>query len=173
MIAPPSGPRAAQQVPYDGAVKGAIVLSRARAAMASASNAALDSQERWYHVDKVLDRPGPSTDPAFVPGQPVRQLALKTRWSLLIRYRQVKSFLRERCKVLVIGAGGLGCTSPSFSGGGPKPTLESRRDPPEPRLARVRRHSCHRHGHHRRQQPQPPVPLPVRLLDTSSPCKAS
>ncbi|KAI0293097.1 hypothetical protein BC826DRAFT_1016937 [Russula brevipes] len=47
--------------------------------------------DRYYHVDQVLDRPGPRTDPDFMPGD------------------RVKSFLRDQCKILVIGAGGLGC----------------------------------------------------------------
>ncbi|KAF8602418.1 hypothetical protein BDV93DRAFT_444201 [Ceratobasidium sp. AG-I] len=46
---------------------------------------------RWKHMDQVLDRPGPRTDEAFVPGE------------------TTKDFLRDKCKVLVIGAGGLGC----------------------------------------------------------------
>ncbi|SNX87769.1 related to ubiquitin-activating enzyme [Melanopsichium pennsylvanicum] len=48
-------------------------------------------QRRYEHVDRLLDRPGPSTDPSFVPGP------------------APKSFLRTQCKILVIGAGGLGC----------------------------------------------------------------
>lgn len=43
------------------------------------------------HISKLLSRPGPSTDPAFTPGTPAT------------------SFLTQQCKVLVIGAGGLGC----------------------------------------------------------------
>ena len=46
---------------------------------------------RYDHIDRILDKPGPSTDPAFQPGTPV------------------KDFLRTQCKILVIGAGGLGC----------------------------------------------------------------
>ncbi|GAA5936352.1 hypothetical protein JCM1841_003125 [Sporobolomyces salmonicolor] len=48
--------------------------------------------DRFKHLDRILTRPGPFTDPdSFTPGQ------------------EVQSFLREQCKVLVIGAGGLGC----------------------------------------------------------------
>ncbi|KAF8753900.1 hypothetical protein RHS01_06632 [Rhizoctonia solani] len=58
------------------------------------STAALDSNSqwdgRWSHVDQLLDRPGPRTDEAFAPDA-------------------AKEFLRDKCKVLVIGAGGLGC----------------------------------------------------------------
>ncbi|CAI6272070.1 unnamed protein product [Periconia digitata] len=44
---------------------------------------------RWTYLDKILSRPGPFTDPdAFVPGT-------------------IESV--ERAKILVIGAGGLGC----------------------------------------------------------------
>lgn len=50
-----------------------------------------DWQNRYYHVDQILDRPGPRTDPAFMAGD------------------EVKDFLRNKCKILVIGAGGLGC----------------------------------------------------------------
>ncbi|KZT51078.1 hypothetical protein CALCODRAFT_521596 [Calocera cornea HHB12733] len=46
---------------------------------------------RFQHVDTLLDAPGPSTDPEFVGGD------------------AVKDFLRNHCKILVIGAGGLGC----------------------------------------------------------------
>ncbi|GAA5932268.1 NEDD8-activating protein UBA3 [Sporobolomyces koalae] len=49
-------------------------------------------QERYQHLDRVLTRAGPYTDPdSFTPGD------------------EVKSFLRDKCKILVIGAGGLGC----------------------------------------------------------------
>lgn len=46
---------------------------------------------RPYHIEKLLDRPGPATDEAFQAGD------------------AVKCFLSQECKVLVIGAGGLGC----------------------------------------------------------------
>lgn len=46
---------------------------------------------RYSHIDNVLDRTGPSTDEAFQAG------------------KTVKDFLRTQCKILVIGAGGLGC----------------------------------------------------------------
>jgi len=46
---------------------------------------------RYFHVDQVLDRPGPRTDPGFSAGH------------------GTKSFLRNEVKVLCIGAGGLGC----------------------------------------------------------------
>ncbi|VDC06545.1 unnamed protein product [Peniophora sp. CBMAI 1063] len=63
--------------------------------MASTANGhadVTDWDDRYYHVDQVLDRPGPRTDPdQFSPGE------------------AVKSFLRDQCKILVIGAGGLGC----------------------------------------------------------------
>ncbi|KAL4067887.1 hypothetical protein J3A83DRAFT_4254898 [Scleroderma citrinum] len=50
-----------------------------------------DWQDRYFHVDQILDRPGPRTDPSFLAGD------------------EVKEFLRNQCKILVIGAGGLGC----------------------------------------------------------------
>lgn len=46
---------------------------------------------RHTHIDRILDKPGPSTDPSFQAGSPV------------------KTFLRTQCNILVIGAGGLGC----------------------------------------------------------------
>ncbi|KIM32463.1 hypothetical protein M408DRAFT_327020 [Serendipita vermifera MAFF 305830] len=47
---------------------------------------------RYYHVDQILDRPGPRTiEEAFTGGD------------------EAKTFIRSQCKVLVIGAGGLGC----------------------------------------------------------------
>ncbi|KAF8509581.1 hypothetical protein JB92DRAFT_2945814 [Gautieria morchelliformis] len=51
----------------------------------------IDWHGRYYHIDQILERPGPRTDPQFCPGEPV------------------KNFLRTECKVLCIGAGGLGC----------------------------------------------------------------
>ncbi|KAG5220904.1 NEDD8 activating enzyme [Salix suchowensis] len=50
-----------------------------------------DWDERYYHVDQILEKPGPRTDPGFLAGD------------------EVKEFLRKKCKILVIGAGGLGC----------------------------------------------------------------
>ncbi|KAF5380859.1 hypothetical protein D9615_004041 [Tricholomella constricta] len=53
--------------------------------------ATTDWQGRYYHIDQVLNKPGPRTDPAFLAGD------------------GVKDFLRNQAKILVIGAGGLGC----------------------------------------------------------------
>jgi len=50
-----------------------------------------DWQDRYWHIDQVLEKPGPRTDPSFLAG------------------REVQEFLRDKCKILVIGAGGLGC----------------------------------------------------------------
>jgi len=50
-----------------------------------------DWQDRYLHIDQILDQPGPRTDPSFLAGD------------------EVKDFLRNKCKILVIGAGGLGC----------------------------------------------------------------
>ncbi|XP_072571084.1 NEDD8-activating enzyme E1 catalytic subunit isoform X3 [Paramormyrops kingsleyae] len=46
---------------------------------------------RWNHVSKFLERAGPFTHPDFEPSTELLQ------------------FLLETCKILVIGAGGLGC----------------------------------------------------------------
>ena len=32
-----------------------------------------DWESRYYHVDQILDRPGPRTDPSFLAGEEVRQ----------------------------------------------------------------------------------------------------
>ncbi|KAK4047783.1 NEDD8 activating enzyme [Microbotryomycetes sp. JL221] len=64
-------------------------------AVASAAHGRDDNiglRDRYQHVDRVLTRSGPFVDPdSFTPGQPCQ------------------SFLRQQCKILVIGAGGLGC----------------------------------------------------------------
>ncbi|KNZ54863.1 uncharacterized protein VP01_282g7 [Puccinia sorghi] len=54
--------------------------------------------DHYYHVNQLLDRPGPMTDPSFEAGATVPVLVLTTHY-----------FIRTTCKVLVIGAGGLGC----------------------------------------------------------------
>lgn len=60
--------------------------------MSMATQQTQDWPGRYYHIDQILDKPGPRTDPdAFVGGDTARD------------------FLRNQCKVLVIGAGGLGC----------------------------------------------------------------
>lgn len=70
-----------------------------------------DWESRYYHIDQILDRPGPRTDPSFLAGEEVCQthsiFAADTHRSG--RCLKVKMFLRSQCKVLVIGAGGLGC----------------------------------------------------------------
>ncbi|KAG6814501.1 hypothetical protein H0H92_000026 [Tricholoma furcatifolium] len=50
-----------------------------------------DWQGRYFHIDQVLNNPGPRTDPSFLAGD------------------GVKDFLRNQARILVIGAGGLGC----------------------------------------------------------------
>lgn len=45
-------------------------------AAAMASNGApisLDWQDRYFHVDQILNKPGPRTDPSFSPGEPVSE----------------------------------------------------------------------------------------------------
>ncbi|KAK7915788.1 hypothetical protein WMY93_011549 [Mugilogobius chulae] len=55
------------------------------------SDVSCDWDGRWNHVRKFLERPGPFTHPDFEPSTDSLQ------------------FLLETCKILVIGAGGLGC----------------------------------------------------------------
>ncbi|KAH6918356.1 NEDD8 activating enzyme [Coprinopsis sp. MPI-PUGE-AT-0042] len=56
-----------------------------------AAAVASDWSGRYFHIDQVLEKPGPRTDPSFAAGD------------------EVKAFLRDTAKILVIGAGGLGC----------------------------------------------------------------
>jgi ubiquitin-activating enzyme E1 C len=74
--------------------------------------AALASTQDWpgryHHIDQILDAPGPRTDPQFSAGNEVRIdfLPHTPKFIFLI---EVKEFLRNNAKILVIGAGGLGC----------------------------------------------------------------
>lgn len=49
------------------------------------------SQRRWLNLRKVLERPGPFCHPDFDPSS------------------EILDFIMSTCKILVIGAGGLGC----------------------------------------------------------------
>lgn len=49
------------------------------------------NQKRWGHLKKVLERPGPFSHPEFEPSS------------------EILDFIMTSCKILVIGAGGLGC----------------------------------------------------------------
>jgi molybdopterin/thiamine biosynthesis adenylyltransferase len=51
----------------------------------------IPAAERWADLDKLLTRPGNLVGPDFEPGPELRQ------------------FLQSECRVLCIGAGGLGC----------------------------------------------------------------
>ncbi|GFR69695.1 NEDD8-activating enzyme E1 catalytic subunit [Elysia marginata] len=50
-----------------------------------------DWSGRWDHLQKIVERGGPFAHPDFEPSP------------------EILSFLKETCKILVIGAGGLGC----------------------------------------------------------------
>jgi NEDD8-activating enzyme E1 len=67
------------------------LLSPSHKKMTAVASSSRSTLHRHVHVDKILDRPGPQTDDAFAAG------------------KTVKEFLRTQCKILVIGAGGLGC----------------------------------------------------------------
>lgn len=48
-------------------------------------------QKKWSHIRRILEKPGPFCHPSFTPSPDTLE------------------FLMSSCKVLVIGAGGLGC----------------------------------------------------------------
>lgn len=51
----------------------------------------IDNPLRWHHLQKILERGGPFTHPDFEPSPDILE------------------FMKENCKILVVGAGGLGC----------------------------------------------------------------
>lgn len=42
----------------------------------SEPNVTTDWQDRYFHIDQILDKAGPRTDPQFTPGDDVRRVAL-------------------------------------------------------------------------------------------------
>lgn len=77
----------------------------------------LASSTRYRDVDRILDRRGPWTDEQFQGGQAVRRLRSLDQSGTPLSagqrpanvITQAKDFLRKQAKILVIGAGGLGC----------------------------------------------------------------
>eukprot|EP01102_Stenamoeba_stenopodia_P002409 TRINITY_DN1222_c0_g1_i1.p1 TRINITY_DN1222_c0_g1~~TRINITY_DN1222_c0_g1_i1.p1 ORF type:complete len:447 (-),score=99.81 TRINITY_DN1222_c0_g1_i1:38-1378(-) len=63
--------------------------------MAQTMAVEINEQKRWQHVSKLLSRPGPFAAETFVPD--TADDAKK------------RDFIRNECRILVIGAGGLGC----------------------------------------------------------------
>lgn len=60
--------------------------------MAAVEDQASDHQQRrWQNIRKVLERPGPFCHPDFEPSA------------------EILDFIMHSCKVLIVGAGGLGC----------------------------------------------------------------
>ena len=57
----------------------------------ASSSGGEDWPGRWNHVRKLLERGGPFTHESFEPSP------------------QILDFVRKTCKLLVVGAGGLGC----------------------------------------------------------------
>jgi len=78
--------------------------------MATAETAtSTDWPGRYYHIDQVLNTGGPRTDPAFAAGDEVRAYSLTKIFYSPRIFLKVKAYLRDKSKILVIGAGGLGC----------------------------------------------------------------
>ncbi|GBP60807.1 NEDD8-activating enzyme E1 catalytic subunit [Eumeta japonica] len=59
--------------------------------MAGESQTSDHNQRRWHHIKKLLERSGPFCHPDFEPSP------------------DILDFIMNSCKVLVVGAGGLGC----------------------------------------------------------------
>lgn len=98
-------------------------------------------RSRYQYIDNFLNSPGPTTDPDFVPGAP-------TIASL------------EASKVLVIGAGGLGCEilkNLAMSGFRDIHVIDMGILSKNDLWFSLINYRCHR-----RLKPQPPIPLPKR-----------
>ncbi|KAI4889449.1 hypothetical protein NFI96_016643, partial [Prochilodus magdalenae] len=66
-----------------------------------------DWQGRWDHLKKFLERAGPFTHPDF---EPSTEVGIKQGLNYTITFPfQSLQLLLDVCKILVIGAGGLGC----------------------------------------------------------------
>lgn len=105
-----------------------------------------DWQDRYYHVDQILDRPGPRTDPSFLAGdevsisQMLRQLSFETcsKGEGLFA-EQVQDSCHRRRWIRM------------------RNTRQSCSD-------WVQGYPSHRHGHYRHQQSQSSISLQVRHI---------
>ena len=69
------------------------------------------SSGRWENIQKLLTRGSPLAHPDFEPSDEVL-IIINDLYSInyfISQSSQTLQFMRDVCKILVIGAGGLGC----------------------------------------------------------------
>lgn len=124
----------------------------ATAAVMNGNASSADWPGRCYHVDQILDRPGPRTDPSFLAGAEVRAV-----------------HPYNNRVVLNISCSGEGVSARQVQDPRHRRRRLGLRDPSESCIVRVQRHSCYRYGHHRYQQLEQAVPLQVRCVSLAWP----
>ena len=65
------------------------------------------NDNRWNHLQTILTRSSPLAHPEFEPSEEVRVEFILH--AFIRTTSQTLKFLQESCKLLVVGAGGLGC----------------------------------------------------------------